>query len=449
VPSEKCASTNLHRRLTESALADIGESAQDGDADVGFLRGLDLLHRMSLNDMSYLVSERAGQLIEPLGALDEPAVHVDVTAGERERVHLVGVDDIEMPVEIRPARGARDLRSQLLDVRTYQRIGDDRKRRIDLVGILAAEGNLLIFGDAAREQDGKNGQADTDHGTVVGKTCSRRARYTLCEWWGSFLSLRLWITDKVLNPKFHVRHSCLSVGPPEMHTCPMPPPSFKHQHITVPKTARYAVLGSFDADLKEVWIVCHGYGQLAARFLSRFVPLDRNDRLFIAPEALSRFYLTNTPNGVHRPDSPIGASWMTREDREAEIEDQVTYLDLVYDEIFRRVRRDGVRLWVLGFSQGVSTVIRWLARGHAVADRVVLWAGMIPPELETGPARSLCARAPVTLVVGSTDEFATPKVVAAQEAKLRELGVAFNSITFEGGHDLSDSTLLEIAADDA
>jgi predicted esterase len=238
----------------------------------------------------------------------------------------------------------------------------------------------------------------------------------------------------------------LSVRTDAMHTCPMPPREFEHHHITVPKTARYAVMGSFDADLREVWIVCHGHGQLAARFLSRFVSLERSDRLFIAPEALSRFYLTNTPNGVHRPDSPIGATWMTREDRDAEIRDQITYLDMVHDEVFRRIERNAVRLWVLGFSQGVSTVIRWVAAGSVTADRVVLWAGMIPPELDAGRARALWARAPVTMVVGSTDEFATPKVVAAQEAKLRELGVEFDSIRFEGGHDLSDSALLDLAS---
>lgn len=228
----------------------------------------------------------------------------------------------------------------------------------------------------------------------------------------------------------------------------MPSPNFEHHHITVPRTARYAVMGSFDADLREVWMVCHGHGQLAARFLSRFVVLERDDRLFIAPEALSRFYLTNNPNGVHRPDSPVGATWMTREDRDAEIEDQITYLDLVHDEIFRKVERDSVRLWILGFSQGVATVTRWLARGRTSPDRVVLWAGMIPPELDAGAARALCARAPVTIVAGSTDEFATPKVVAAQEAKLRELGVAFDPVAFEGGHDLSESVLMELAEGD-
>ena len=189
------------------------------------------------------------------------------------------------------------------------------------------------------------------------------------------------------------------------------PRTFDHRHITVPKTARYAVMGDFDAELSEVWLVCHGYGQLAARFLSRFTPLERADRLFIAPEALSRFYLT--ADGVfHTANSPVGATWMTREDREEEIADQHIYLDLLHEEIFSRVERASVRLWVLGFSQGVSTIVRWLGRGKFPADRVVLWAGMIPPEIDADHASALSVRAPATMVVGTSDEFATPKVVA-------------------------------------
>lgn len=206
-------------------------------------------------------------------------------------------------------------------------------------------------------------------------------------------------------------------------------------------------MGSFDPALTEVWIVCHGHAQLASRFLSRFTPLERANRLFIAPEGLSRFYL-GAPNAVHRPDSPVGATWMTREDREAEIEDQKKYLDLLYAQIFDRVERRRVRLWVLGFSQGVATVTRWVTRSGVEADHVVLWAGMIPAELDAVSARALTAGGPVTMVVGSLDEFATPKVVAAQEARLRELGVAYTKIEFEGGHEISESALLELAATD-
>jgi predicted esterase len=224
--------------------------------------------------------------------------------------------------------------------------------------------------------------------------------------------------------------------------------AFEHRHITVPKTARYAIMGSFDSRVKEVWIVCHGYGQLAGRFLSRFAPLERDDRLFIAPEALSRHYVAS-PDTVHRPDSPVGASWMTREDRDAEIEDQIKYLELLYGEVFTHIDRDSVRLWVVGFSQGVATVTRWLARGRITADRVVIWAGMIPPELGASGGRMLSARAPVTMVAGSSDEFLTPKVLAAQEAKLRELGISYTRIGFDGGHDISAPALLELAATDA
>ncbi|HEY4671956.1 MAG TPA: hypothetical protein VIG78_07825, partial [Gemmatimonadaceae bacterium] len=75
--------------------------------------------------------------------------------------------------------------------------------------------------------------------------------------------------------------------------------SFEQRHLEVPKSARYAAMGSFDADLSEVWFVCHGQGQLATRFLSRFLPLERYDRLFIAPEALSRYYLAAHVAGPH------------------------------------------------------------------------------------------------------------------------------------------------------
>ena len=84
---------------------------------------------------------------------------------------------------------------------------------------------------------------------------------------------------------------------------------------------------------------------------------------------------------------------MTSEDREREIEDYVRYLDLLYDEIFSVVPRKGVRLWVVGFSQGTATVARWVARGKVDPDRVVLWAGLLPPELTAQDAAALARRA--------------------------------------------------------
>jgi predicted esterase len=221
--------------------------------------------------------------------------------------------------------------------------------------------------------------------------------------------------------------------------------TFEQRHLRVTRSARYSVMGSFDAPLTEVWIVCHGHGQLASRFLTRFIPIEREDRLFIAPEALSRYYLTPPQGGPHAPNTPVGATWMTSEDREREIEDYVGYLDTLYDEIFSVMTREAIRLWVLGFSQGAATVARWVARGKVDPDRVVLWAGVLPPELTAKDASALTRRAPLTVVLGRQDDFAKPDLVAAQESRLKQLGVPYESIRFDGGHEIVPETLRSLA----
>ena len=70
-----------------------------------------------------------------------------------------------------------------------------------------------------------------------------------------------------------------------------------------------------DSAARELWYVLHGYGQLAAPFLEEFRAIDDGTRLIVAPEALSRFYEGDAQARLHK-DASVGASWMTREDRE-------------------------------------------------------------------------------------------------------------------------------------
>src|SRR5437867_9781706 len=69
----------------------------------------------------------------------------------------------------------------------------------------------------------------------------------------------------------------------------------KEHHIGVSRTARYFTLGDSSREVGEVWFVCHGYGQLAARFLEKLRVLDDGRRYLVAPEGLSRFYLSESP----------------------------------------------------------------------------------------------------------------------------------------------------------
>src|SRR5688500_4670112 len=142
-------------------------------------------------------------------------------------------------------------------------------------------------------------------------------------------------------------------------------------HLIVSRSARFYTLGSLDESTRDVWIVCHGYAQLASRFVRHFAPIHVPGRLIVAPEALNRFYF-DPVFGHHGPDAKVGATWMTREDRLREIADYVGYLDALHSAIFARVDRSRAPLTVLGFSQGVATATRWATLGTVQPDHLVL-----------------------------------------------------------------------------
>jgi predicted esterase len=217
-------------------------------------------------------------------------------------------------------------------------------------------------------------------------------------------------------------------------------------HIRVPRTARYAVLGPSDSTaIREVWFVLHGYGQLAADFLRRFEALDNGTRLIVAPEALSRFYLMDV-SSRSAAERPVGATWMTREERAQEIGDYVGYLDAVLGEVGARFTgRAWPAVTVLGFSQGTATAARWVSSGTARPSHLVLWGGLLPPELElTAPGHPV-RRATLHLIVGSRDGFVTEPRLADEEARLRAAGLSWEVVRYDGGHGLHRETLLELA----
>src|SRR2546429_1365720 len=213
-------------------------------------------------------------------------------------------------------------------------------------------------------------------------------------------------------------------------------------HLPVSRTARYYTLGAAGPGTRQVWVVCHGYGQLASRFLEKLRVLDDGTRYLVAPEGLSRFYLSESPT-----ERRVGASWMTREDRLAEIEDYVQYLDAVYAEVFGSLDRAGVTVHALGYSQGASTVSRWAALGKAKIDRLTLWGGEFPPDLDLTLAGTVGRRRPAPLKIcsGRSDECITPQVIQTITTRLRQHGISFNEIAFDGGHELNEGVLRSLS----
>jgi predicted esterase len=91
---------------------------------------------------------------------------------------------------------------------------------------------------------------------------------------------------------------------------------------------------------------------------------------------------------------------------------------------------------VLGFSQGVATACRWSLLGKTKLDRLVLWAGSLPPEPTFAELRTAWAHLTVEVVLGSEDPFAGEKELQATTARLEAAGVQYRLHRFTGGHAL-------------
>lgn len=215
----------------------------------------------------------------------------------------------------------------------------------------------------------------------------------------------------------------------------------QEHHIVVPRTARYYTLGDVGA-ASELWCLIHGYSQLARRFLNSFRALESAERLLVAPEAHNRYYSEHKP-GYHHPDAKIGATWMTREHRESEIHDYVQYLDRLVVHLTGTFAQPPRRI-ALGFSQGVATAARWAASGRARLDHLVLWGGWLPPELTATP--DLFHGASLTFVYGTGDDYTPEHRVNEASAALEAAGLRHRVIWFDGGHEIRDDTLRELAA---
>ncbi len=213
--------------------------------------------------------------------------------------------------------------------------------------------------------------------------------------------------------------------------------------LRVWRSARYYVAGDLGPATRQIWFVCHGYGQLARRFLRHFEWLATGERVVVAPEALNRFYLED-PEGGHA-NARVGATWMTREDRLAEIADYVAYLDAVHDEVLSGVGAPVRRTVILGFSQGAATACRWALSGRVRAHQLILWAERLPHDLDIAAQAPRLRELDLTVVLGQEDKWVTREAVAEQEKALAAHGVPFRVVTFPGGHRLDAETLRSLA----
>ena len=205
-------------------------------------------------------------------------------------------------------------------------------------------------------------------------------------------------------------------------------------HATeVARTAHYASLGKPGSQVRQLWIVTHGYGQLSKTFIRRFIPICDEQTLVIAPEGLSRFYWGGF-------DGPVVASWMTREDRLDEIADFCKMLDQLYAHYVPQCHPE-VEINLLGFSQGTATQVRWIMRSFPKFHRLMLWAGQLPEDLDYQPQLDYFADKKLFFAYGDEDQFITSERLVFMQKVIADAGLQFSEVTYQGGHKVEKEAL--------
>ncbi|CAM4019775.1 alpha/beta hydrolase [Gillisia limnaea] len=189
----------------------------------------------------------------------------------------------------------------------------------------------------------------------------------------------------------------------------------------------YSTLNKFTSKTKNVWVVFHGIGYLSRYFLKYFKELDPEENYIIAPQAQSKYYL----NDEYRH---VGASWLTKENTEADIENLLGYLEAVYTA---EALQNAPNLILMGYSQGVSVATRWVARNKIECSQLILCSGGLPVELETEDFEFL-TNTKVTMIYGTKDEYLNEERLKKEHAKAKGLfGEKLEIISFEGGHEVN------------
>jgi predicted esterase len=212
----------------------------------------------------------------------------------------------------------------------------------------------------------------------------------------------------------------------------------EEKKVTFRFDARYCKSGTLDASTKQVWIVLHGYGQLARYFIKKFEKLNEQNICVIAPEGLSRFYLSEL-TGQGRKDNKVGATWMTSENRLMDIDNYLTYLNSVCETEMAAFPKVAVTL--LGFSQGCATVCRWAAEGKVKFEKLILWAGLFPPDMDFQSGHDVLATKKTYMVAGDQDPYVTAERIKEFDGLAAQLGIQPEKIIFSGKHEIKEEIL--------
>jgi len=212
----------------------------------------------------------------------------------------------------------------------------------------------------------------------------------------------------------------------------------KHQ-ATYKTTNTYSTLNTLTERTKKVWFCLHGMGYLSHYFIKYFEDLDAKENYIIAPQAPNKYY-------QDKKFKYIGASWLTREDIDLEKENIFRYLDEIWAIESRKWKQKDIEIILMGYSQGVSIITRWMSSRALHCDHLLLHSGAIPEELTEDDFKYLPKNTKVTYLYGDNDEYITEARKTEQQIKSSDLfGKRLVIQVFKGKHEVNVSFLKKLS----
>jgi predicted esterase len=168
----------------------------------------------------------------------------------------------------------------------------------------------------------------------------------------------------------------------------------------------------------------HGYAQTADDMMAELIQIPGAEAWTkVSIQALHPFYI--------RGDSKVVANWMTRQDRDLAIADNIAYVREAMDYALMEHAGSSPRVMV-GFSQGAAMSYRAALHSAQPVAGIVALGGDIPPELKEDASLTW---PPVLIGVGDREEWYAGEKLESDLSFLKARGVQHQLARFEGGHE--------------
>jgi len=182
-------------------------------------------------------------------------------------------------------------------------------------------------------------------------------------------------------------------------------------------------------------IALHGFGQKCKGFMRHFTRLSDRNILIVAPQGPHQFYMQLDPKKV-------GFNWLTIYEKENSIRDFSNFMVRLLNELERthRIARD--RIFLLGFSQGVSMAYRFAMSGKVAPRGLIACCSDLPVDV----SEQLATVSPFpVLLAHATDDPLVPAMKSDHaETHLRAAGYPVERLAYTGGHTIPESVAEQI-----